>query len=254
MNKVRTILVDDEPRGLKSIQTLLQVNCPDVEVIATCTSANEAEEKIGQLQPQLVFLDIAMPDRTAFDMLEDMKEINFEIIFVTAHNSYMIQAFQFSAIDYLLKPVNIGLLTEAVNRAVKKIGNKEEVDIRTLLHNLQVKGNSQKMKLCIPSLKGYVVTDIQSIVYCEASSNYTIFHYTAGNTIFASKPIHVYEDLLKDCNFVRIHKSYLVNMEHLKEYVRGEGGMVILSTGQKLDVSRRKKDLLVSKMREYFKF
>ena len=255
MDKIKTILVDDEPRGLKSLQKLLQVNCPEVEIIAMCSSAEEAEEKILEWQPQLVFLDIAMPGKTGFEMLRELKEINFEIIFVTAHNSFMIQAFHFSAVDYLLKPVDVKLLLEAVRRAAKRIEEKSGgQDVRTLLENLQSKGNVQKMKLSIPSLRGYIVVDIKNIMYCEASSNYTIFHFTAGNPIFASKPIHAYEELLKDCNFVRIHKSYVVNMEHVKEYIRGEGGMIILTNGQNIDVSRRKKDLLVTKMKEYFKF
>ncbi|MEO6253996.1 MAG: LytTR family DNA-binding domain-containing protein [Ferruginibacter sp.] len=255
MKKIKTLLVDDEPRGLTSLQLLLQMNCPEVEIIALCGSAEEAKEKIGSLQPELVFLDIAMPGKTGFDLLHDVREINFEIIFVTAHNNFMVQAFHFSAVDYLLKPIDDELLIEAVKRAAKRIeGKAGGQHIETLLHNIGHKNGSQKMKLCIPSLKGFQVIDIQDLVYCEASGNYTNFHFTNHPVICASKPIHEYEELLADCNFVRIHKSYTVNLEHIKEYVRGEGGTVIMSNGHEVEVSRRKKDILMTKMKTYYKF
>ncbi|MGZ8558584.1 MAG: LytR/AlgR family response regulator transcription factor [Chitinophagaceae bacterium] len=255
MNHITTLLVDDEPRGLTSLQKLLQLNCPDVEVVGHGSSAEEAKEKINQLHPQLVFLDIAMPGKTGFDLLRDIGAINFEIIFITAYNNYMTQAFHFSAVDYLLKPVDEELLIQAVKRAGKKIVEKTGGQhIETLLHNIRHKSSSQKMKLCIPSVKGFQVVDIMDIIYCEANSNYTNFYFVNHTTVCASKPIHEYEELLEDCSFVRIHKSMLINLEHVKEYVRGEGGSVILSDGQELEVSRRKKDLLMTKMKEFFKY
>jgi two-component system LytT family response regulator len=255
MNRIKTILVDDEPRGLTSMQKLLQLNCPEVDVIACCGSAEEAKEMIDRLQPQLIFLDIAMPGKTGFDLLKDLQEINFEIIFVTAHNNYMVQAFHFSAVDYLLKPVDDELLVEAVKRAGKKIEEKKGgQEIETFLHNIQYSSGSQKMKLCIPSLKGFQVVEIQDIIYCEASSNYTNFHFTNRPVICASKPIHEYEELLEDCNFIRTHKSFMVNLEHVKEYIRGEGGVLILSNNHEVEVSRRKKDILMTRMKAYYKF
>lgn len=255
MKKIKTILVDDEPRGLTSLQLLLQMNCPDVEIIALCGSAAEAKEQIEILHPQLIFLDIAMPGKTGFDLLREWPEINFEIIFVTAYNDYMLQAFHFSAVDYLLKPVEEELLEEAVKRARKKIEEKTgSRHIETFMHNIGHKKGSQKMKLCIPSLKGFQVIDIHSIIYCEANGSYTNFHFIDHPTICASKPIHDYEELLSDCSFVRIHKSFIVNLEHVKEYIRGEGGSVILSNTHQVEVSRRKKDLLMTRMKEYYKF
>lgn len=255
MNKIRTILVDDEPRGLTSLQKLLQMNCDEVEVISCCGSAPEASEKIAGLHPQLVFLDIAMPGENGFELLRNLPSINFEIIFVTAHNNYMTQAFHFSAVDYLLKPVEDDLLIAAVKRAGKRIEDKAgSQHIETFLHNIQYRGASQKAKLCIPSLRGFQVVEIQEIIYLEASSNYTNFYFTNRSTICASKPIHEYEELLEDCNFVRIHKSFVVNLEHVKEYIRGEGGSVVLSNNNEVEVSRRKKDMLMTRMKEYYKF
>ncbi len=255
MNQISSILVDDEPRGLTSLQKLLEINCPDVDVIGWGNSAEEAKEKINQLHPRLVFLDISMPGKTGFDLLRDLKNINFEIIFITAYNNYMAQAFHFSAVDYLLKPVDEELLVEAVKRAAKRIEEKTSGhNIETLLHNIQQKKNPQKLKLCIPSLKGFQVVEIHDIIYCEAHSNYTNFYFTNRPFLCASKPIHEYEELLEDCNFVRIHKSMLINLEHVKEYVRGEGGTVLLSDDHVLEVSRRKKDLLMTKMKIFFKY
>ena len=255
MNKIKTILVDDEPRGLTALQKLLELNCPEVEVIDSCSNAEEAKGKIRRLKPQLIFLDIAMPGKTGFDILKELGEIDFEIIFVTAHNNYMVQAFHFSAVDYLLKPVDDELLVEAVKRAGKRIEEKAGgQQMETFLHNIQYKSGSQKMKLCIPSFKGFQVVELQDIIYCEASSNYTNFHFNSRTTICASKPIHEYEELLEDCSFVRVHKSFVVNLEHVKEYIRGEGGSVILSNGHEVEVSRRKKDLLMTKIKEYYKF
>jgi two-component system LytT family response regulator len=255
MATIKTILVDDEPRGLTSLQKLLQLNCAAIDVIACCNNAAEAAEKIQQLKPQLLFLDIAMPQTNGLDLLHNLPAIDFEIIFVTAHNNYMTQAFRFSAVDYLLKPVDDELLDEAVKRAAKRIEEKSSKQpIETLLHNMGQKGGLQKMKLCIPSVKGFQVVDIPDIIYCEASSNYTNFHFSNRPVICASKPIHEYEELLEDSNFVRIHKSFAVNLQHIKEYVRGEGGSVILSNGHEVEVSRRKKDTLMTRMKEYYKF
>ena len=255
MTKIKALLVDDEPRGLTSLQKLLEMNCPEVEVVSTCTETEEAKNIILQQQPELVFLDINMPGKNGFDFLRELPKINFEIIFVTAHNNYMIQAFQYSAVDYLLKPVEEYLLIEAVKRAAKRIeqnGNSHHIE--TLMHNLRYKGMAQKIKLCIPSIKGFQVVEISDIIYCEAVGNYTNFYFATHSPICASKLIHDYEVLLEDCNIVRIHKSFMVNLEHLKEYIRGEGGSVILSNGKELDVSRRKKDLLMTRIKDFYKY
>ncbi len=260
MPTIKTILVDDEPRGLKSLQKLLQFHCPAVEVISCCSSATEAKNEIFELHPDLVFLDIAMPGKTGLDMLTELPEVNFEVIFVTAYSDYMTQAFHFSAVDYLIKPVDEELLTQAVSRVEKKLERKvndyvttKKDELETFIYNMQHDSVNQK-KLCIPSLTGFQVIEIADIIYCEASTNYTNFYFTHRSPICASKQIHEYEQLLSDCNFIRTHKSFLVNMQHIKEYVRGEGGSLILSNGSEVEVSRRKKDWLMTKMKSFYKF
>jgi two-component system LytT family response regulator len=202
-----------------------------------------------------VFLDIAMPVKDGFELLNEIKEIPFEVIFVTAHNQFMIEAFHFSAIDYLLKPVDEDLLIDAVKRAKKRILEKAgSKNIEAFLHNVKQKQSSANMKLCIPSLKGFQVVELDDILYAEASGNYTNFHFDRQHSICTSKPIHEYEELLADAGFVRIHKSYLVNLLHIKEYLKGEGGSVILSNGTEIEVARRKKEPFLDKMKSFFKY
>jgi two-component system, LytTR family, response regulator len=255
MTTLHTLLIDDEPRGLNTMQKLLELNCPDVSIVGTCTHVDDAIEKINQLHPDLVFLDIAMPVKTGFDLLREFEEPEFEVIFVTAHNNFMIEAFHFSAVDYLLKPVEDDLLVDAVKRAKKRIieksGNK---NIETFLHNVRHRQSPRNMKLCIPSLKGFQVVELDDILFAEASGNYTNFYFSNQPFICTSKPIHEYEELLHDNGFVRIHKSYLVNLLHVKEYLKGEGGSVILSNGKEVEVARRKKDIFLGKMKEYYKY
>ncbi|HKP32022.1 MAG TPA: LytTR family DNA-binding domain-containing protein, partial [Chitinophagaceae bacterium] len=227
---IRTILVDDESSGINTLKKLLQEYSPELKIVAECSDAETAKEKIQLLEPQLVFLDISLPGKTSFDLLAELDKINFEIIFVTAHNQYTLQAFRYSAVDYLMKPIDDDLLLDAVRRAVRRISsNAMSGNIETLLHNLQKSQAHQEMKLCIPSLKGFQVVELKEILFCEASGSYTNFYFAGGHHIISAKPIFEYEELLADAGFVRIHKSYLVNLLHVKEYLRGEGGSVLLS-------------------------
>jgi two-component system LytT family response regulator len=255
MKRIKTILVDDEARALTSLEKLLSVHCPVIEVMGSCRDADEAIEMIRQVQPDLVFLDISMPGKDGFELLQDLHGIPFEIIFVTAYNQYMLQAFQFSAVDYILKPVDYRLLVSAVDRAVQRIEQKSGIQhIETLLYNIRLKDNLRKRKLCIPSLKGFQVIESKDIIYCEANSNYTSIHLLDKPAILASKPLLEYENLLVDSGFIRVHKSFLVNLDQIKEYVKGEGGSLILSNGAEVEVSRRRKEELLQRMKEHYSF
>jgi two-component system, LytTR family, response regulator len=258
MKPIRAILVDDEPRGLASLRKLLQLNCPQVEVIAACTSADEALAMIGDQDPDLVFLDIAMPGKNGIALLHELGEIRFQVIFISAHSNYMNQAFRFSAVDYLVKPVDEDQLIDAVARAAKRIaaeaGAGEPQRMNLLLHNMEHRNALQKMKLCIPSLKGFQVLLIQDIICCTARGNYTYFQLADQSSVIASRPLNEYEELLSDSCFVRAHKSYLVNLEHVKEYIRGEGGSLVLSDGTEIEVSRRRKEELLQKIKQFYKF
>lgn len=252
---IKTIIVDDEPRGINTIKKILELYCTDVQLIETCTDADSAKEKILQLQPDLVFLDIAMPGKTSLTMLSEMKNIPFQIIFVTAHNEYSLQAFKYSAVDYLLKPVHEDLLINAVQRASKRIQDGlVNRNVETLLYNIQQTKTTKDIKLCIPSLKGFQVIRLSDIIFCESETSYTVFHLTDNQKLVSSKPIFEYEQMLETNDFVRIHRSYLVNINHVVEYRRGEGGTVVLQNGAELEVSRRKKDNFIAVMKDKFKF
>jgi two-component system LytT family response regulator len=252
---ISTILVDDEERGLNTLKKLLHEYCPELKIVAECPDAEMAREKIELLEPQLVFLDISLPGKSSFDLLAELDKINFEIIFVTAHDQYTLQAFQYSAIDYLMKPIDEDLLVAAVRRAAKRISaNSVNDNISTLIHNLKKTHSVEDMKLCVPSVKGFQVVDLKEILYCEASGSYTNIYFADRHTICSAKTIHEYEELLSDAGFVRVHKSFLLNLRHVKEYLRGEGGAVILSNNKEVEVSRRKKDYFLSRMKEFYKY
>ncbi len=258
MKTIRAILVDDEPRGIASLRKLLQLNCPQVDITGTANSADEAIALIRESSPDLVFLDIAMPGKNGMALLQELGEIPFEVIFISAHSSYMQQAFRFSAVDYLLKPVDEDQLIAAVTRAARRLERREDPvvagGVELLIHNLEHRNAVQKMKICIPSLKGFRVLQIRDIICCIARGNYTLFQIAGAAPLMASRPLNEYEELLADGFFVRAHKSHLVNLEHVKEYMRGEGGLLILSDGTEIEVSRRRKEELLNRMKQFYKF
>lgn len=252
---MKAILVDDEPDGIKTLQKMLERHCPQVKVVATCPNAAMAKQQIETQKPDIVFLDIQMPGKSGMEMIAELNNKEFEIIFVTAHNEYMLQALQYSAADYLLKPVDEDRLIEAVQRAEKRLQEeKKEEWTENLLHNLSNKGNPAEMRLCLPTLKGFIILKLDDILYCEAERSYTIFHVEGGKTVTVSKPLVEYENILDSTSFFRVHKSFLINLRHVKEYQRGEGGTVIMSNNAEIEVSRRKKEHFLLKIKEIYKY
>ena len=251
---MRAIIVDDEPDGIRTLKKLLELNCPEVEIIATCSDSISARQKLQSIHPDLVFLDIQMPGKSGFDMLSELSERDFEVIFVTAYNQYILQALQFSAVDYLMKPVDEDKLVEAIQRVKKRLKkDKSAENTETLLHNIDKATSPMDMRLCLPTLKGFSILKLEEIVYCEAERSYTIFHLVNNKRITISKPLFVYDGLLEGTSFFRVHKSFLINLLHAKEYIRGDGGVVIMSNGAEIEVSRRKKDQFLAKVKESFK-
>ena len=173
---MKAILVDDEADGIKTLQKMLARHCPNIDVIATCSSAEEARNQILTLNPEVVFLDIQMPGKSGLDLLTELTVKDFEIIFVTAHNEYMLQALQYSAADYLLKPVDEDRLLEAVGRVEKRLEAGREDRTKALMHNLGMAGKPAEMRLCLPTMKGFIVLKLDEILYCEAERSYTVFH------------------------------------------------------------------------------
>jgi two-component system, LytTR family, response regulator len=251
---MKALLIDDEPDGIRTLEKMLTRHCPQVEIAGTCSNAMAAKQMIESVKPDVIFLDIQMPGKSGIELLTELAPKDFEVIFVTAYNEYMLQALQFSAADYLLKPVDEDRLIEAVDRVQQRIseGKREDRD-GVLMHNLVTAGRPAEMRLCLPTLKGFIVLKLEEIIYCEAERSYTVFHLDDRKTVTVSKPLLEYDNLLKDTSFLRIHKSFLINLLHVREYQRGEGGIVIMSNGAELEVSRRKKEDFIAKVKEVFK-
>lgn len=237
---ITALIIDDEANARKGLRLVLQKYCPEVEVLALCESPEVGLEKIKALSPELIFLDVQMPKMSGFDLLEKLPEINFEVIFVTAYDRYAIKAIKFSALDYLLKPIDVDELITAVNKISKKRRDKT-LQYKSLFNN--VKSDTEKLKrLAIPSDNEIIMQPIADIIYCEADSSYTTLYLTNSKKITVAKTLKEFESVLPETDFCRIHHSTLVNMAHVVKYVKGEGGYVIISNDQHLNVSRRKKE------------
>ncbi|HHC79888.1 MAG TPA: response regulator transcription factor [Flavobacteriia bacterium] len=237
---IKALIIDDEAKARQGLRLVLEKYCPDVEILALCESPKIGLEKINELQPDLIFLDVQMPKMSGFDLLEKIPEINFEVIFVTAYDQYAIKAIKFSALDYLLKPIDVDELITAVQKISKRRKNRI-IKYQSLLNN--VKTNTKTLtRLAIPSDNEIIMQPVEDIIYCEADSSYTTLHLINDKQITVAKTLKEFENILPQTNFCRIHHSTLVNISHIVKYVKGEGGYVIISNNKHLNVSRRKKE------------
>ncbi len=245
---IKAIIVDDELGARESLSKMIEKNCKQIEIVAKADSMKAAYDTITALNPDLVFLDIEMPNGNAFDLLEKFKQINFNIIFTTAYDHYAIKAIKFSAVDYLLKPIDPEELVTAVERLENKLGQKTELDkqFKTLLSN--VRPENKLKKVGIPDGDGLVFINLSDIIRCDSDGNYTYFILTSGKKIIASRTLGEYENLFSDESFFRVHRSHLINLEHVKKYIKGEGGYVIMSDNSQVEVSRRNKNDFLEKL------
>ncbi len=251
---MKVFIVDDEKRGVTVLKNLLENYFPQLLVVGVANNVQDAIIKINESKPDLLLLDISMPDKSGFDLLMEITPITFEVIFITAHSEYAIKAFSYSAVDYLLKPVDEDLFIKAVEKAINRFTQKENPsNIETLLQNIKLGTNQQSLKLCVSSLKGFQVIALADILYLAAENCYTIFHLVNGNKITASKTIAEFEEMLEAASFFRIHKSFMININYLEEYIRGDGGSVIMHGGIEVEVSRRRKEAFVNRIKTIFK-
>jgi two-component system, LytTR family, response regulator len=244
---VRSIIVDDELKSRESLKILIEEFCDNATVVALCQNVEEGIAAIKEYQPDVIFLDIQMQRETGFDLLTRLKTIDFEVVFTTAYSEYAIKAFKFSAIDYLLKPIDIGEVQKALGKVEKKLNSNIRERLEQLIENLKPAASSN-FKLALPTSDGLIFVKIEDILYCEASSNYTQIFMFDGKKHLISRTLKEYEDLLTEHNFFRIHNSYLINLGAIKKYVRGEGGYVIMSNDVSLDVSKRKKEAFLTRL------
>ncbi len=247
---IKTIIIDDEEKARENLCDLLEEYCPNVEVLAREENVKGGIAAIKRHKPDLVFLDVKMQGETGFDLLDKLDKINFELIFATAHDHYAIQAFKACAIDYLMKPINIEELEIAVSKVSEKISSEQpKLSYEILKENFKKKDLSQK-KIAIPTSEGLLFIRIKDIIRCEADGSYTQLYLSNGNKITVSKILKEYEELLGDYNFLRVHQSHLINMEHIKKYISAKGGQVVMVDDTIVGVSRNYKEHFLSRMAE----
>lgn len=242
---IRTVIVEDEPSSSEYLASLLSDFCNNVELVGTACDVKSGYELIFKSKPDLVLLDIEMPDGTGFDLLHKFPKINFEIIFTTAFAEYAVKAFQFSAIHYLLKPIDPRELVSAINKAEDELQRKNtEARVDALLFNMQNQAEKGKKIVLSSGTKIYVINSSE-IVMCQSEKNYTQFFLADGREIVVAKTMKEYDDMLADNGFVRVHKQHLINVEHIKSLDKTEGGSIYLSNNLKVPVSVRKKELVI---------
>ena len=242
---IKAILIDDEVHCVETLSLLLSEYCPDVQVMERCKSAKEGLAAVKKHNPSLIFLDIEMPVMNGFEFLEQFSEIPFAIIFTTSYDQYAIKAIRFSALDYLLKPIEPNELVSAVKKVQEQRHLPFAEQFQMLLKQVHGK-NSSFNKIAVPTSEGFELIPAEQVVYCEADDNYTHLFLKNKNKIIACRTLKEMEEQLADFNFfVRVHHSYMVNLNEVSKYVRGEGGYLVMSEGTSVNVSRSRKDALM---------
>ncbi|MBS1563800.1 MAG: response regulator transcription factor [Bacteroidetes bacterium] len=244
---IKAIVVDDEPYACQALVTLLERHCPDVMVDAVCNSAAAAISAIREKTPQLVFLDIEMPHMNGFELLETLAPVRFHVVFTTSYDQYAIRAIRFSALDYLLKPVDAEELKAAVRKATERFSPYLPQQLESLLFKLY-QPMSTVNRIALPTMEGLQMIPVDTILYCTANSNYTTLTLKDRQKLVVSRTLKEIEEMLEDYPFLRVHHSCLVNLNEVKKYTRGEGGSLSMSDGSVVDVSRSRKEMLLKKL------
>ncbi len=241
---LRAVIVEDEKRSRETLSGLLKLYCKNLTVVGEAENVREGLEVIKQQNPDVVFLDIQMPDGSGFKLLEQIKQISFDVIFTTAYDQFAIKAIRFSALDYLLKPILPNDLVNAVNKAEKnKQVQKSNSNIKVLLENIN-RPPAESPKIILSTSEKINVIKVDEIIRCESDNYYTMFYFTDGKRLLVSKTLKEQEELLSEHNFIRPHKSHLINVKYIKSYLKTDGGVILMENGSKIPVSRRKKEYI----------
>jgi two-component system LytT family response regulator len=248
MKILTAILIDDEEKSIQTLHQMLSLFCPNVQIIGEAKDVKTGVELLQIVKPDIVFLDIQMPDGNGFDLLRKLSNTNFHLIFTTAYDQYALRAIKFNALDYLLKPIDVEELKTAVAKALKLQKPKNE-EVNNLLSNLNK--NPEEHKIVLSTSEGMHIIKVKSIIRCQADDYYTNFYLDDGRRIMISKTLKENEELLNGHNFIRPHRSHLVNMAYIKRYVKSDGGYIILSDGTKVPVSRRKKEVIINYLQQF---
>ncbi len=240
---ITTIIIDDEQHCIDRLTNLVKGNhTNNINLLGTFNNIEDGLKAINKLQPQLVFLDVQINDKTGFDLLKEISNINFDVIFTTAYEKYAVQAFKFSAIDYLLKPIAADDLAQSVIKLNAKFSNNDvSLKLDSLFHNLKNMQGVPK-KICVPVVTGIVFLDIADIIRCESDVNYTTIFLKDKQKLVVAKTLKEFEEILGEYNFFRVHNSHLVNLAYIKSFNKGKGGFVTLADNTSIEVSTRRKD------------
>lgn len=245
---IKTVVIEDEAKSLHVLNDLIRQFADDLQVCGTAGHVDSAVAEIEAKAPDLVFMDVRIADGTSFDILRKLASRQFEVIFVTAYDSYALEAIRFSAVDYLLKPVGIQEFQEAVERARKKLSEKQRYStIDTLLHNLVSRGGQEK-RISIPTLNGFEFVALSEIIWCKSDGHYTTFFLKGAARLTSSRHLGFYEELLAHYNFCRINHGILINMDYIKSYMKGKGGYVVMTDGTELEISQRRKTEFLNRL------
>lgn len=238
---IKAIIIDDEKNCIEMLEWLLETYCPNVQLIGTCNSGELGIETIKIMRPDLVFLDIEMPKMNGFDVLEQLKQIHFEVVFTTAYDNFAVRAFKYAALNYLLKPIDPDDLQKTIHRMSEKLSSPSREQMDLLFQNL-LNPKSQVERIALSTEDGLVFVHTSSIAYCKAESNYTFVVLADGKRILVAKTLKEIDETLSGKDFFRIHNSFLVNINHILKFVRGDGGYVVMIDKTEITVSRNKKD------------
>jgi two-component system LytT family response regulator len=242
MSMLTTLIIDDEWQSRSLIKKLLSDHFPEL-MVEEADSVTIAIEKIKHFKPRLLFLDVQMRGETGFDLLDQLGSLDIGIIFTTAHSEFALKAFRYSAIDYLIKPLDTGEFRTAMERALQRAKDVHFSSHSQLEYLKQIRGEQRiPDKLTIPTSDGFLFVNIHDIIYCQAVSNYTEFHLAGKQKIVSSYTLGYYDELLAGRNFFRIHRSYLINLSHIKMYKKSDGGSVVMNNGEEIEVSRSNKE------------
>jgi two-component system, LytTR family, response regulator len=244
---ITATIVDDEPDCCESLVVLLERWCPEVKVLDICYSGEAAIQSVKEHTPQILFLDIEMPFMNGFELLEHLGGINFELIFTTSYNQYAIKAIRFSALDYLLKPVDREELQSAVQKAAQRKQHLLPQQLHLLLEKLKHPAAALH-KIAVPTMEGFQLLAADAIISCESDSNYTHIFLKDKRKLTASRSLKEMEEILEPYPFIRVHHSHIVNINEVEKYIRGEGGYLVMSDGTSINVSRSRKELLLKRL------
>jgi two-component system, LytTR family, response regulator len=247
---IKTMIIDDEPYCCETLEAMIGKFCPQLTVSAVLHSGVDALEVLNKFSPQLVFLDIEMPHMTGFEFLEKLPWINFAVIFTTSYDQYAIKAIKISALDYLLKPIDRVELIQAAAKVSKTLHSPTGLQLQLLMERPGAPGKSIRV-IGLPTMEGLEMVEIDSIISCSSEGNYTHFILRDNRKLTASRTLKDVEELLSEFSFVRVHHSFLVNINEIRRYIKGEGGYLVMSDGATIDVSRTRKELLLQKLRPH---